>query len=222
MDLPEDNNLYFACIDLTGRVCLVVGGGAVAVEKVEGLLPSGARVKVVAHEVGDEMRALAEAGTVDLATRDFRAADVDSAWLVVAATGDELVDRKVAAAAEGRGKLVNVADVPELCNFILPAVVRDGPIAVAISTAGASPALAQRIKREVAALLDRPFGELAARLRALRPWARGTLPTYERRRDFFRSIVDADPDPLEALEADRPDDLDRQIERLKERAARAS
>lgn len=218
MELPESNNLYFACIDLTARECLVVGAGDMAMEKIEGLLLAGGRVTVIAEKTDRFLVELERAKRITLVSREFDDADVEAAWLVMAASGDRSLDSKVAAAAEKKGKLVNVADVPELCNFILPALVRDGPIAVGISTAGASPALAQRIKREVAAILDRPFGVLAARLRDLRPWARRELATYEQRRDFFRSIVDATPDPLAAIEGGRTKDLDVQIENLKKSA----
>ena len=217
MRLPEENNLYFACIDLSERDCLVVGGGSVAAEKVRGLLASGARVRVVAPEVEDEIAGIAEQGRVRLEQRGFAPADVAGAFVVVAAVGDLEVERAVARAAEERGCLVNVADVPELCNFILPAVLRDGPIALAISTAGASPALAQRIKADVGHLLARPYGRLAARLRALRPWARATLPTYEARREFFWSIVSADPDPLAALESGDEEAFEQIIENARRR-----
>ena len=217
MELPEDNNLYFACIDLTGRDCLVVGAGAVAAEKIDGLLFSGAAVRVVAPEVEEGVARLADEGRIDLARRAFEPADVDGAFVVVAATGDRDVEGAVAGAAEERGCLLNVADVPELCNFILPAVVRDGPIAVGISTAGASPALAQRIKQDVGGLLARPYGRLAARLKTLRPWALEHIPTYAERRDFFQSIVGATPDPLDALERGDEDALQAIIEDCRRR-----
>lgn len=219
MELPKDNNLYFACIDLTGRDCLVVGAGTVATEKIEGLLFAGASVRVVAPQVDDRVMELAEHKRIRLARRPFDVADVDGAFVVIAATGNEHVERAVARAAEARGCLVNVADVPELCNFILPAVVRDGPIALGISTAGASPALAQRIKKDVGALLARPYGRLAARLKELRPWALENIPTYAERRDFFWSIVGATPDPLEALERGDEDALKQIIERSRRRFA---
>jgi precorrin-2 dehydrogenase / sirohydrochlorin ferrochelatase len=97
--------------------------------------------------------------------------------------------------------LVNVVDVPPLCNFILPAIVRTGPLAVAISTAGASPALAKRMKREIAELFGEPYADLAVLLNDARGWAKATLPTYQDRKEFFESIVNSDPDPIELLRA---------------------
>src|SRR5206468_4339888 len=107
--------------------------------------------------------------------------------------------------AQARSMLVNVVDVPPLCNFILPAIVRTGPLAVAISTAGASPALAKRMKREVAALFGEEYASLAIMLNDARGWAKATLPTYQDRKQFFESIVNGDPDPIELLRAGRSD-----------------
>ena len=95
--------------------------------------------------------------------------------------------------------LVNVVDVPPLCNFILPAIVRTGPLAIAISTAGASPALAKRMKRQIAQEYGEPYARLAEILNEARGWAKGTLPTYNERKDFFEGIVNGDPDPIELL-----------------------
>jgi siroheme synthase-like protein len=97
--------------------------------------------------------------------------------------------------------LVNVVDVPPLCNFILPAIVRTGPLAIAISTSGASPALAKRLKREIAEVYGEPYARLAVMLNDVRGWAKDTLPTYQDRKDFFESIVNGDPDPVELLRA---------------------
>ena len=97
--------------------------------------------------------------------------------------------------------LVNVVDVPPLCNFILPAILRTGPLAIAISTAGASPALAKRMKREIGELFGEEYATLAVMLNDVRGWAKGTLPTYQDRKDFFEGIVNGDPDPNALLRA---------------------
>ena len=176
---------YLACLDLRGRDCLVVGGGRVATEKAHGLLACGAEVTIVAPEIEPELLGLA----VTTHQRRFTDSDVVGRFLVSAATSDRSVNAGVSSAAERRQTLCNVADDPELCNFILPAVVRRGPIAVGVSTGGASPALAQRIRDDVDKLLGPEHAELAERLAALRPWAREALPTYEARRDYFRELV---------------------------------
>jgi siroheme synthase-like protein len=176
---------YFACLDLNGRDCLVVGGGTVGHEKASGLLASGARVTVVAPEISEEVSAL----PVQLLRREYRASDLDGRRLVIAATSVEEVNRSVFADAEGRNIFCNVADVPELCSFILPAVHRQGPVVVAISTGGASPALAQWLRDRFAAQIGTEHESLARELRRLRPWAKKNLATYEERRDYFRNLV---------------------------------
>ena len=103
--------------------------------------------------------------------------------------------------------LVNVVDVPPLCNFILPAIVRNGPLAIAISTPGASPALAKRMKREIAESFGEPYARLAVILNEARGWAKGTLPTYQDRKEFFEGIVNGDPDPVELIKAGREDEV---------------
>jgi precorrin-2 dehydrogenase len=178
---------YMACLDLRGRRCVVVGGGAVALEKARGLLECDAQVVVVAPEVLHELRL----EPVSVRERRYRARDLHRAFLVVAATADEAVNRRVHADAEARSMLCNVADVPELCNFILPSVYRQDPIAVAVSTGGASPALAKRIRDDVALCVGPEHAALAERLRALRPWAKQRFATYAERRDFFERLVES-------------------------------
>jgi precorrin-2 dehydrogenase len=176
---------YIACLKLKGRRCLVVGGGAVALEKVRGLLECGARVTVVAPRIEAELLDL----PVRLVEGRYRTEDLEGHFLVVAATDDTDLNRRVFADAEARGMLCNVVDVPELCSFILPAVHRQGPLAVAVSTGGASPALAKRLRDDIARVVGPEHAALAERLRALRPWAKENLPTYAERRDFFDDLV---------------------------------
>ena len=137
--------------------------------------------------------------------------------MVIAATDDSEVNIKVYEDAERRAMLVNVVDVPPLCNFILPAIVRTGPLAIAISTAGASPALAKRMKREIAEQFGEPYADLAVILNDARGWAKGTLPTYQDRKAFFEEIVNGDPDPIALLRDGRRDDLAALIAAARER-----
>jgi len=180
-----EKHYYMACLDLDGRSVLVVGGGTVALEKVRGLLDGGARVRVVAPDARPELLSL----PVEWIPRGYHSSDLRGRFLVVAATSSTPLNRRVFADAEARNVLCNVVDVPELCSLILPAVHRQGPIAVAVSTGGASPALAQRIRDDVAALVGPRHADLAVQLRELRPWAKENLPTYEARRDYFLRFV---------------------------------
>jgi precorrin-2 dehydrogenase / sirohydrochlorin ferrochelatase len=160
---------YPVFLDVEGKDVLVVGAGAMAEEKVDGLRAAGAAVTVVGADA-------------------FADADVEGRALVVAAT-DESTGSRVAAAAGRANVFCNVADVPQHCSFILPAIHREGPITVAVSTGGASPALAQWIRGKVAELVGPEHARLAERLRSLRPWAKANLATYEERRDYFQEIV---------------------------------
>src|SRR5918992_721809 len=190
---------YIACLRLTGRRCLVVGGGEIGLEKVEGLLACDGRVVLVAPEAVPELRALAAEGSIQWLRRDYEPGDLEGTFIAIAATDDTDVNIRVYEDAERRAMLVNVVDVPPLCNFILPAIVRTGPLAIAISTAGASPALAKRIKREIAEQYGEPYAELAVLLNEARGWAKATLPTYQDRKAFFEGIVNGQPDPVELL-----------------------
>ena len=191
---------YIACLRLSGRRCVVVGGGDVGLEKVEGLLACDADVTLIAPETRPELVQLALEGSIRWEQREYvGSVDLDGALIAIAATDDTDLNIRVFDDAEARAMLVNVVDVPPLCNFILPAIVRTGPLAVAISTAGASPALAKRMKREIGELFGEPYALLAILLNDVRGWAKATLPTYQDRKEFFESIVNGDPDPVELL-----------------------
>jgi precorrin-2 dehydrogenase / sirohydrochlorin ferrochelatase len=192
---------YVACLKLSGRRCLVVGGGDVGLEKVEGLLACDGDVTVVAPDAHPALRAYAEEGSIRWLRRAYEPADLEGAFLAIAATDDSEVNIGVYEDAERRAMLVNVVDVPPLCNFILPAILRTGPLAIAISTAGASPALAKRMKREVAELFGEEYARLAVLLNDARGWAKATLPTYQERKEFFEGIVNGEPDPIALLRA---------------------
>ncbi|HEY7874351.1 MAG TPA: bifunctional precorrin-2 dehydrogenase/sirohydrochlorin ferrochelatase [Actinomycetota bacterium] len=198
-----DKNLYFACVDLEGRRVVVVGAGAVAHEKIEGLLACGALVRVVAPDADEAVARLAREGLVEWRARPYATHDLDGCFLALAATPHSEVNTRVHDDAEARAMLVNVADVPALCSFILPAVLRRPPLGVAITTGGASPALAKRMRDEAGAAFDVHYARLAALLEELRPWARATLATYDARKDFFDRIVNGSPDPIELLRAGR-------------------
>jgi siroheme synthase-like protein len=202
-----ETRFYIACLRLTGRRCVVVGGGAVGLEKVEGLLACDADVTLVAPEAHGELVQLALEGSIRWEQREYGSEDLDGALIVIAATADTDVNIRVFDDAEQRAMLVNVVDVPPLCNFILPAIVRNGPLAIAISTAGASPALAKRMKREIGELFGEPYALLALLLNEARGWAKASLPTYQDRKQFFESIVEGAPDPVELLREGRVEDV---------------
>jgi precorrin-2 dehydrogenase/sirohydrochlorin ferrochelatase len=182
---------YIACLKLTGRRCVVIGGGDVGLEKVEGLLACDGEVTLIAPDATPPLRQLAEEGSIAWERRGYAgAADLEGVFMAIAATDDTDVNIQVYDDAERRAMLVNV---------VLPAIIRTGPLAIAISTAGASPALAKRIRDEIADEYGEPYARLAVLLNEVRGWAKGTLPTYQDRKVFFESIVNGDPDPIELL-----------------------
>src|SRR3954454_10511802 len=124
---------YIACLRLTGRRCVVIGGGEVGLEKVEGLLACDGRVVLIAPEAVLELQELAAEGSIEWERRTFSPSDLDATFIAIAATDHTDVNIAVYEEAERRAMLVNVVDVPPLCNFILPAIVRTGPLAIAIS-----------------------------------------------------------------------------------------
>jgi siroheme synthase-like protein len=195
-----DTPFYVACLKLRNRRCLVVGGGEIGLEKVEGLLACDGDVTVLAPEIEPELDRLAAEGSIAWERREYAGPqDLDGVFMVIAATDDTDTNIRIYDDAETRAMLVNVVDVPPLCNFILPAIVRTGPLAIAISTAGASPALAKRMKRQIAEQYGEPYARLAVMLNDARGWAKATLPTYQDRKEFFEGIVNGEPDPIELL-----------------------
>jgi precorrin-2 dehydrogenase / sirohydrochlorin ferrochelatase len=148
-------SLFPMFMKLTGRSCLVVGAGRIGEPKIGGLIDTGAYIHVVATEASDTVRQWAQAGKIGLELRAFSQRDLEGKFLAVIATASESLNRLIYRAAQQHGVLCNVVDVPELCNFFYPAVVRRGSLQIAISTAGQSPSLAQKLRQQ----LERQFGE---------------------------------------------------------------
>jgi precorrin-2 dehydrogenase / sirohydrochlorin ferrochelatase len=216
-----DTPFYIACLKLSGRRCVVVGGGEVGLEKVEGMLACDGAVTLIAPHATAELQQLAREGSITWEQREYAGpSDLEQAFMVIAATSDTGVNIAVFEDAERRAMLVNVVDVPPLCNFILPAIVRTGPLAIAISTAGASPALAKRMKREIAELFGEEYAQLAVLLNDARGWAKATLPTYQDRKEFFEAIVNGEPDPIALLRERDPQAGEQAVRELIARAQR--
>ena len=148
-------NLFPMFMKLAMKQCLVVGAGKVGEPKINGLIDAGASVHVVAIAASGQVREWADAGKIALELRPFTASDLDGKFLAVAATASESLNQLIYREAQRRGVLCNVVDVPEYCDFFYPAVVRRGDLQIAISTAGQSPSLAQKIRQQ----LERQFGE---------------------------------------------------------------
>jgi precorrin-2 dehydrogenase / sirohydrochlorin ferrochelatase len=158
--MPVEEALYPVSLVVAGKRCVVVGGGSVAARKASGLVDAGAHVIVVAPDISEVIRAL----PVELVERPYESSDLEQAWLVMAATNDPEVNRRVHADGQTARVWVNAADEPEACAFTLPAVLRRGPVTVAVSTGGHSPALAGWLRDQVGDLLGPEIGMLAEML----------------------------------------------------------
>ena len=183
---------YPVFLDLRGRRAVVVGGGAVAEQKVRGLVAAGAHVTVVSRDVTPALGALVRRNAIELKRRPYRRGDLEGAWLAIAATDDRGTNGTVWAEAEQLGVPLNAVDDLEHCSFIAPAVHREGDITVAVSTAGKSPALAVRLRQRIARLVGRAEARLCELLGELRPELAERVPDAPARTDLWYRIVDSD------------------------------
>ena len=199
-------------LDLSDQPCLVIGGGAVAARKIQSLIDVGARVTVVAPLVGPTAAELAERHGFEVALREFQETDVRGRLLVIAATGDVDVNRRAFAACRERHVLINTVDDPALCTAIFPSIVDRGPVTVAVSTGGASPTLARRIREQIETLLPAGTGRLAEFLGGWRARARAAVPDIDARRRLWENALDGN---IPALIADGNEQAaDAELERL--------
>jgi len=182
---------YPLCLDLRGRRCVVVGGGAVAARKVEGLLECGAAVTVVAPALAPALEERLRAGAIEARLRPYAEGDLAGALLAIAATDEPAVNARIAAEARARGVLLNAVDDPPRCDFILPAVVRRGDLQIAVSTGGRSPALARWVREDLERRLPPEYGDLLALVADLRAELRreGTSVPPERWQDAVDANV---------------------------------
>jgi siroheme synthase-like protein len=183
---------YPVFVNLKGKQVVIVGGGEVAERKVASLRESGARIKVVSPCLTAWLRALGESGKVVLIERPYERGDCKGAFLVISATDDPSVQHAVWNEAEDLGILINTVDDPGFCNVIMPAVVRQGDLAIAISTGGKSPALAARLRERLTAMFGPEYGLLLKMLGRVRPEIRTRFSETGNRRGLHYRIVDSD------------------------------
>jgi siroheme synthase-like protein len=179
-------------VNLAGRRCVVVGGGEVAGRKVAALLEAGARVCVISPKLTAELQRLASSNAVEHLARDWRSEDLKDCLLAFAATDDPGVHRAIAEEARAQRVPINVADEPELCDFITPSVVRRGDLQIAISTSGASPALASRIRRDLQVIIGPEYETVAQIMRAARSYVRTRHHDSRVRARILQAIAGSD------------------------------
>jgi precorrin-2 dehydrogenase len=183
---------YPAYLDLRGRPCLVIGGGAVAERKALSLIEAGAEVTIVSPSLTPKLKELSVSGKITHRQKNFDEQDLAHEALVVAATGSPDVNVFAARACKKRHILVNVAAPPEESTFIVPSLVERGELLIAVSTAGASPALAKRIRQELERQYGTEYELFLEKLSAIRASVQETVPDEQERRRIFRAIVDSD------------------------------
>jgi uroporphyrin-III C-methyltransferase/precorrin-2 dehydrogenase/sirohydrochlorin ferrochelatase len=194
---------------LEGRACLVVGESSVAARKAELLCRAGGRVTIIAPEPGREVRWLLATHHVTHYPRSFVPSDLDGVAVVMAAADDSEVNRIVFVAAEARNIPVNVADMPNLCSFLMPAIVERAPIVIAISTGGASPVLARRLRAWLETAIPARFGRLAEMAGRFRHRAAAKLPNVDTRRRFWDTLFDGRF--VDLVHAGRDDEAERHL-----------
>ncbi len=182
-------SLFPIFLKLAARPCVVVGAGSIAESKIESLLAAEASVMVIAPEALPRVRAWASGGEIVWLQREYRAGDLAGAFLCVAATASAAVNRAVFAEAGERDVLCNAVDDPPFCDFYFPSVVRRGELQIAISTAGESPALAQRLRKEINAALPLDTGEWLMELGRLRREVTAVEPVGEERKLLLHELA---------------------------------
>jgi precorrin-2 dehydrogenase/sirohydrochlorin ferrochelatase len=159
---------YPVSLDISNRACVVIGGGAVAIRKVNSLLKAGALVTVICPEAAKELTALAVRNKINLIRRGYKKGDLKGAFLAVSATGEQAINKAVFAEAKKRNVLINVVDAPDLCTFIVPSVVEKGPLTLAVSTSGKSPLFAKALRQELEKKFGREYAVFTELLGAVR------------------------------------------------------
>jgi precorrin-2 dehydrogenase / sirohydrochlorin ferrochelatase len=203
---------YPVNLDIRGRQCLVVGGGRVGARKVGTLLQCQGRVTVVSPEVEPTLVRLAADRAIELKQRPYRAEDVQGMFLVIGATDDELLNRRIYDDARRLNLLCNIADRPQICNFILPAIVRRGDFVMAISTAGKSPAFAKHIRKRLESEYGPEYGTLLDLMGAIRARLLAKDHEPEAHKPLFEELIAQD---LLTLVKDRKiDRIDHLLEKI--------
>lgn len=201
--------LYGAFLQLAGRRCLVVGGGRVAARKVAGLLECGAVVDVIAPDVTGDLADLVEKGSIRWCEKTYQPGEAADYFLIVAATSSRAVNRQVAEEAQVHQRLVNVVNDQALGNFQVPAMIRRGRLTIGVSTSGASPAVAKRIREELEAAFGAEYAVYLDRLAEVRSELLRTVAEESKRTAIFQAL--AGSDLLELMRAGRSEEAEQRI-----------
>ena len=183
---------YPVHLDINNRNCLVVGGGSVGTRKVKTLLDCGARVTVVSPEVSQQLSELAASGDIMLAQRSYQSDDLSAVFLVIGATDDETLNQQISSDADRLNTLCNIADLPEVCNFILPSIVQRDDLVITISTSGKSPALAKKLRKTLENQFGEEYGTLLQLMGAIRQKLLQQAHKPEAHKPLFEQLINSD------------------------------
>ncbi|MBT8339743.1 MAG: bifunctional precorrin-2 dehydrogenase/sirohydrochlorin ferrochelatase [Desulfatitalea sp.] len=183
---------YPICLDIRNRRCLVVGGGQVGTRKVRTLLSCGARVTVVSPQISDALSRLARQDRIVWQPRVYRSSDLEGIFLVIGATDEAVLNRRIHRDAEQAGRLCNIADQPHLCNFILPAVIQQGDLMLAVSTAGKSPAFAKHLRKKLQAQFGPEYATFLDLMGAVRHRLLSEAHSPEAHKPLFERLIAGD------------------------------
>ena len=197
---------YPVNLDVKNRSCLVVGGGRVGTRKVKTLRECGAQVTVISPAVTPELAEMAKHKQIIWLTRDYRSSDLNHTFLVIGATDDQALNQQIHRDAENAQRLCNIADQPDLCNFILPAFIRQGDLMIAVSTAGKSPAFAKHLRRQLEKQYGPEYGHFLTLMGAIRKRLLTQAHAPEAHKPLFEQLIDSGL--LEKIKADDQQGVD--------------
>lgn len=180
---------YPAYLDVNNRNCLVVGGGRVGTRKVGTLLACGANVTVISLEATETLEQMAAKGEITLKRRVYKSGDLDAVFLVIGATDNQPVNKQIHDDATAAQRLCNIADQPELCNFVLPSIINQGDLSIAISTAGKSPAFAKHLRRQLQNQFGPEHGDLLELMGAIRSRLLAAEHAPEAHKPLFEALI---------------------------------
>ena len=203
---------YPVHLNIQNRSCLVVGGGSVGTRKVETLLGCGARVTVVSPVASEQLHQQKQAHKIKLEERAYQSDDLESMFLVIGATNDEALNRQISQDAESRNMLCNIADRPEVCNFILPSVVQRGDLVITISTSGKSPALAKKLRKTLETQFGTEYAELLVLMGAIRKKLLSQAHAPEAHKKLFEQLIDGEL--LELLKEDKSEEINNLLKQI--------
>jgi precorrin-2 dehydrogenase/sirohydrochlorin ferrochelatase len=187
---PSANREYYpAFLNIHGRQCVIIGGGKVAERKCSALLRAGARVTVISPEITQRLQQYREEGLLDHVKRRYRKGDMESAFAVIVATDCGETNQQVGRDAARTRVLLNVVDIPSLCNFIAPSVIKRGPLTIAVSTGGVSPAMARTIRRELEMRYGAEFSGYLRFMGKLRKKALEEIRDKGEREQFLKGLA---------------------------------